>query len=272
MTHRRSPQGCFPGGRPKQAVGAYVDEDTRVENDEVIKDQVLTHSRGCIDSYEKLSEKSEDGVTHVTIRAVVKPDEVVSCLRKANVAMTDLSGEQFWAKVTSQRQEEKDAESLLRKALDGFPENCLKAEPIGEPRQDHNETVTRLGITVRIAVDPQAYQTFSRELQRVLDQIAKRKHEQETATTFPKAAGLGTARSSLAAELRTVHTSFKVIFIVVGQVHSCLARCRSSNRQACQVACETAHQDTFVNAVFKEIPFSSEALVATQILSRCGSW
>ena len=170
----------------RSAVGAYVDEDTRVENDEVITDQVLTHSRGCIDNYEKLSEKSEDGVTHVTIRAVVKPDEVVNCLRKANVAMTDLSGEQFWANVTSKRQEEKDAESLLRKALEGFPENCLKAEPIGEPRQDHNETLTRLGITVRLAVDPQAYQTFSRELQRVLEQIAKRKREQETATRFEK--------------------------------------------------------------------------------------
>ena len=93
----------------RKVVGAYVDEDTFVENDEVIKDQVLTHSRGCIESYEQLSEKAEDGVTHVTIRAVVKPDEVVSCLRKANVAMTDLSGEQFWAKVTSQRQEERDA-------------------------------------------------------------------------------------------------------------------------------------------------------------------
>ena len=170
----------------RSAVGAYVDEDTRVENDEVITDQVLTHSRGCIDSYEKLSEKSEDGVTHVTIRAVVKPDEVVNCLRKANVAMSDLSGEQFWAKVTSKRQEEKDAESLLRKALEGFPENCLKAEPIGEPRQDHNETLTRLGITVRLSVDSQAYQTISRELQRVLEQIAKRKREQETATRFEK--------------------------------------------------------------------------------------
>ena len=120
-------------GAVRSAVGAFVDEDTQVENDEVITDQVLTHSRGCIESYEKLSETSEDGVTHVTIRAVVKPDEVVSCLRKANVGMTDLSGEQFWANMTSKRQEEKDAKALLRKALEGFPENCLKAEPIGEP-------------------------------------------------------------------------------------------------------------------------------------------
>ena len=174
----------------RSAVGAYVDEETRVENDEVITDQVLTHSRGCIDSYEKLSERLEDGVTNVTIRAVVRPDEVVSYLRKANVAMTDLSGEQFWAKVTSKRQEEKDAETLLRKALEGFPENCLKSEPVGEPRQDHNETVTRLGITVRVTVDSQAYQTFSGELQRVLRQIAIKKREQETATPFQRQPGL----------------------------------------------------------------------------------
>ena len=159
-------------------------------------------------------EKAEDGVTHVTIRAVVKPDEVVSCLRKANVAMTDLSGEQFWAKVTSQRQEERDAESLLRKALDGFPENCLKAEPVGEPRQDHNEAVTRLGITVRIAVDPQAYQTFSTELRQVLDQIAKRKPKQETETTFERQ-----ANSELPVLYSTSSSSEKFILALLGVVH-----------------------------------------------------
>lgn len=198
----------------RQVVGAYVDEDTCVENDEVIKDQVLTHSRGCIESYEQLSQKAEDGVTHVTIRAVVKPDEVVSCLRKANVAMTDLSGEQFWAKVTSQRQQERDAESLLRKALDGFPENCLKAEPIGEPRQDHDEAVTRLGITVRVAVVPQAYQTFSTELRQVLDQIAKRKPKQETETTFERQ-----ANSELPVLYSTASSSEKFILALLGVVH-----------------------------------------------------
>ena len=215
------------------------------ENDEVIKDQVLTHSRGCIDSYEKLSEKSEDGVTHVTIRAVVKPDEVVSCLRKANVAMTDLSGEQFWAKVTSKRQEEKDAESLLRKALDGFPENCLKAEPIGEPRQDHNETVTRLGITVRLAVDPQAYQTFSKELQRVLKQIAKRKPEQETETTFERQPN---------SELPVLHWQQLERLIIksspFGKVHSCSGWCSSSARLAMAVRRSKAR--TFQQCLFKE--------------------
>lgn len=168
----------------RRAVGAYVDEESLLENDEVIQDKVLTHSRGCIESYATVSQKTEDGVTCVTIRAFVKPDVVAGYLRQANVGMSELPGDQFWAKITSLRQEEKDAESLLRKALNGFPQNCLKAETIGAPREDHNENVTQLAVKVRIAVDQEAFATFSKELQRVLDQIARRKLPHETALAF----------------------------------------------------------------------------------------
>ena len=114
-------------------MGAYVDEEICVENDEVIKDQVLTHSKGCIENCDKVSEKSSDGVVHVVIHAVVKPNEVVKRLRGAKVEAKEMSGEDFWAWVTSRRQQEKDAAALLRKTFDGFPKNCLKADTIGKP-------------------------------------------------------------------------------------------------------------------------------------------
>jgi hypothetical protein len=98
--------------------------------------------------------------------------------------------------------------------MDGFPENCLKAEPIGEPRQDHSEAVTRLGITVRVAVVPQAYQTFSKELQRVLGQIAKTKPKQETETTFERQ-----ANSELPVLYSTSSSSEKFILALLGVFH-----------------------------------------------------
>jgi hypothetical protein len=154
--------------------------------------------------------------------------------------MTDLPGEQFWAKVTSKRQEERDAESLLRKALEGFPENCLKAEAVGEPRQDHNETVTRLGITVRVAVDPQAYQTFSREVRRVLNQIAKNRREQETATRFERQPGSEppvfcwqpnqevTIRRSKSSSLSSSPLSEKFVLALLGTDHPAAQPAKSS--------------------------------------------
>ena len=168
----------------RQAVGVYVDEDTCVENDEVIKDQVLTHSKGCIESYEKVSEKSERDVICVTIRAVVKTDEVTNYLRKASIEITNLPGDQFWAKVSSQRREDVEAEALLRKTLDGLPEKFLKAEVIGKPKIDHDENITRLAVTVRVAVDGTAYQIYSKELQGVLEQIAKRNSKIRPVTVF----------------------------------------------------------------------------------------
>lgn len=55
----------------QQAIGVYVDAETIAKNDQIIKDQVLTHSRGLIKEFEKISESNEDGLSRVTIRASV---------------------------------------------------------------------------------------------------------------------------------------------------------------------------------------------------------
>jgi hypothetical protein len=49
-------------------VGAYVDEETRVKNDEVIDDEVLTYSNGIVKKYEELSTKKQAGLLRVRIR------------------------------------------------------------------------------------------------------------------------------------------------------------------------------------------------------------
>ena len=49
----------------RKVVGAYVEEETVVKNDQVIKDQVLTYSGGCVKTHGILSEDSTGGIVQV---------------------------------------------------------------------------------------------------------------------------------------------------------------------------------------------------------------
>ena len=55
----------------EQAVGVLVDAETVVKNDQLIRDEVLTYSRGYVEKYEVVKRWQEDGLHRATIQAVV---------------------------------------------------------------------------------------------------------------------------------------------------------------------------------------------------------
>ena len=123
----------------RKVVGAYVEEDTVVKNDQVIKDQVLTYSGGCVKTHGILSEDSKDGAVHVTIWALVEQDKVVKRLRAASVSVKEFAGGKMWDEIQSKRWKDKEAEAMLRSVLKGFPGNCMKAEVVGIKPEDDTQ-------------------------------------------------------------------------------------------------------------------------------------
>ena len=63
----------------RQVVGAVVDAETLIENDEIIEDKVLTYSDGFIKSYEEVvgSKKVKDGLHRIKIKAQVERGSVL---------------------------------------------------------------------------------------------------------------------------------------------------------------------------------------------------
>lgn len=70
----------------QKVVGTYVDAEFRMSNDEIIKDEILTHSNGFIDRYKQMDVENEPGGTGkiVTIKAWVKMRDFVN--RVTNIA------------------------------------------------------------------------------------------------------------------------------------------------------------------------------------------
>ena len=162
----------------RQVVGAVIDAETVVKNDEVIVDKVLAYSNGFIETYEEVpnSKKNQGGIHRITIIAVVKKGNVVAKLKAASVTVNELDGKGLFAEITTKLDEEKNAEALLRNALEGYPANCIVAEVIGKPevlKKDEEKATVKM--TVRFSPSPDGCKEFGKRLESILDKIARKK-------------------------------------------------------------------------------------------------
>jgi hypothetical protein len=156
----------------RKVVGAYVEEETVIKNDQVIKDQVLTYSGGCVKTHGIVAEKSDAGVVQVTIWALVEQDKVVKRLKAASVSVKDVAGGKIWDEIQSKRWKDMQAADLLRSVLKGFPANCMRAEVVGQPKHVDKGNKIEVTLVVQFHADEQAYKAFRERLMAVLDHVA----------------------------------------------------------------------------------------------------
>ena len=160
----------------RQFVGAVVDAETLVKNDEIIDDKVLTYSDGFIKGYEEVagSKNVTGGLHRIKIKAQVERRSVIAKLKAASVTVKEVDGKGLFAEALTQLDAEKDAAALLKKQFEGFPQSCVTATVIGEPKlvSKTGETGT-VAINVQIETDLNAYKAFIDKLVPVLDKLAK---------------------------------------------------------------------------------------------------
>ena len=118
----------------EKAVGLYVDAETFAENDELVQDQVLTHSNAYIESYDELGMKELDsGLVQVRISAVVKKRELVETLGKVlpSGRSNGYTGslKDIHAQIVSKEKRDTDGAVLLQNALRGIDPCTLLAIP-----------------------------------------------------------------------------------------------------------------------------------------------
>jgi len=69
----------------EEAVGALVSSETIIENDEIVKDEVLSYSKGFIKTYKKLSEEKDDGDYKVSVVAIITQKQLIEKLEATGV-------------------------------------------------------------------------------------------------------------------------------------------------------------------------------------------
>lgn len=69
----------------EQAAGAYVSSITEIENDEIVKDEVLSLSHGFIKEHRKLSESKFDDEYKVVVAAIIVEKQMIKSLEASGV-------------------------------------------------------------------------------------------------------------------------------------------------------------------------------------------
>ncbi len=112
----------------EDSIGLYVDSETKMENEELISDKILTASKGYIHKYRIVSSEQDNGMTKVKIKALVKMQDVKTSLTGLNISI--MSAEDMantHARLASKLKRSQDAEPVLLKEFDEFfsPENLM---------------------------------------------------------------------------------------------------------------------------------------------------
>lgn len=158
----------------RQVVGAVVDAETLVKNDEIISDKVLTYSDGFVKTYEEISKKQDKGLFRTKIKATIERRSVIAKLKAANITIKEVDGKGIFAEVVTQLDAEKNSKELLGKALEGFPLNVLQADVVGNPKvveRSDSGVVIRLEVTIQ--ADQEKFSTLATKLESTLSKISR---------------------------------------------------------------------------------------------------
>lgn len=188
----------------ERAVGLYVDAEAMAQNDEVVQDQVLTHSNAYITQYDLLGapKRLEGGLVQVRLVATVQKQKLAEKLKGVmptqNIRLDGFAKQinNQLAQAETQQKQMASAKALLENALkDLDPVASLMVADLDKTTQrlyqkgkykdgdrrldDLPAGKVALGTMFSVKVDEEKYfKQFVPQLQQVLDQIALAKGEE----------------------------------------------------------------------------------------------
>jgi len=162
----------------RQVVGALVDAETLVKNDELVEDKILTYSNGFIKTYTEIpgSQKTQGGIHRIKIKAVVETGGVIAKLKASNITVKDVDGKGLFAEVMTKLDSEKDGLVLIEKHLKNFPQNCMSAVVVGGPEivsKTDEKVIAKF--TLKIEPNLKEYKVFTDNIIPVLEKAAFKK-------------------------------------------------------------------------------------------------
>jgi hypothetical protein len=157
------------------AVGAYVDAETVVANDELIADRIVTLSPAFVEKVEPIpgSEKVEAGLVHVRVRAHVRITSLLDALAegkiKTRAGVRTIDSASLLAELSTKSDQHEARRSILAKLFRDYPESCLTVSQTGKEsieKQPDGKLLLRVPLSIK--ANEENYFIFSKTLCEVL--------------------------------------------------------------------------------------------------------
>ena len=158
----------------EQAVGVLVDAESIIENDQIIRDQVLTFTRGFLQEHAVTGRWQEDGLWHVRIWALITVNPLSERLTAQNVTVRRIPGELLWGRAVVEMENEENAAGIFARTMRDFGiDKLVKVGIVGEPEVVEKNAVTaKLRVQVRLMPDYEKWALLHRNLESILKKFA----------------------------------------------------------------------------------------------------
>ena len=91
----------------EEAVGTYMTSTTRIENDDIIEDKILSLSRGFIKDFKSLTEDKMDDEYMVRVAAIITDTKILETL-KASGVQVEFKGGLFFQQFAAEKKQKEE--------------------------------------------------------------------------------------------------------------------------------------------------------------------
>ena len=101
----------------RSAVGSYVDSETLIQNDKLIRDRILEATGSYVTHFKTISTKKRGGLIEMEIQAVVEGGQVAKALEAANLVQRGVSTKNLVAEITGKIENAREGSKILQRNL-----------------------------------------------------------------------------------------------------------------------------------------------------------
>ena len=154
-----------------QVIGGFLDADTLVKNDDVLRDQILTYSDGYVQKHTLIGQPQtgNNGLVTVTVSALVVKEKLIEKVRAQKITVASLDGASIAGEALTRKDQEKSGGELFKAECRDVFTGLIKTEVVGKPTYDKEKKELKIGVNV--CVDQSAYKAFVTRLEQKLDAL-----------------------------------------------------------------------------------------------------
>ena len=160
----------------EMTVGVLVDAETIVENDQLIKDKVLTHSRGFVHQFKVLRRFEHEGAHHADVWAKVGVNSLHERLKAPEVAVVPVDGKLIFRQELLDEENRRNAAAMVRAVLeDAWMDKLVKVTILNDSQAERirtSEGQIQFPVRMQVSVDSNEYKKLRGDLLSLLATIA----------------------------------------------------------------------------------------------------
>ncbi len=158
----------------QSTVGTMVQSEVLIENEQLLRDQVLSYSDGYVVSSKQIGKTHiiQGGLFEVTMEIVVKNEQLKKKLKAENVRLIAIDGENLLAGVATIEEKNNDALKIIENKIKKLPETLINYDAdIKRSKQKAVGSLVQFSFPLKLYIDQKVYADFTKDLKKAFSQF-----------------------------------------------------------------------------------------------------